>query len=499
MFLMPGLIITYHAMRLKFEEGRAEAMVHYMRVHQQVDGGWGSHIEGASNMFGSVLNYVAMRLLGVPADDEAMVKGRKFIHQYGGALYTASWSKFYLAILGVYEWEGINPVPPELWNLPLWTPFHPGRTWCHCRMVYLPMSYVYGLQWRYKGDKDPVICDLKNEIYIEPYESIDWDAHRNSCADIDRYSPVHFVMKALQTSLKWYERWLLPFWPLTWLRRKGIEFAMEYMHAEDKQTNYIDIGPVNKTLNMLCTYINGGESESDATFQLHKSRIPDYLWVAEDGMKMNGYNGSQCWDTSFAIQAIIEGGFGLEFPGLCKKVWRYLNSTQIHDDEEQCNRFYRHISKGGWPFSTSAHGWPISDCTGEGLKGVLALDSTCRSILKKEPTISLERLKDCVNVIFSLQNDDGGWATYENNRGFGWYENLNPSEVFGNIMIDYSYVECTSACMTALASFMKSYPDVLNGAIKRRLAHGSRFLKSIQRVDGSWYGSWAFCFTYGTW
>lgn len=22
--------------------------------------------------------------------------------------------------------------------------FHPGRYWCHCRMVYLPMSYVYG-------------------------------------------------------------------------------------------------------------------------------------------------------------------------------------------------------------------------------------------------------------------------------------------------------------------------------------------------------------------
>lgn len=21
---------------------------------------------------------------------------------------------------------------------------HPGRFWCHCRMVYLPMSYCYG-------------------------------------------------------------------------------------------------------------------------------------------------------------------------------------------------------------------------------------------------------------------------------------------------------------------------------------------------------------------
>ena len=43
-----------------------------------------------------------------------------------------------------------------------------------------------------------------------------------------------------------------------------------------------------------------------------------------------------------------------------------------------------------------------------------------------------------------------GWATYENNRGFGWYEQLNPSEVFGDIMIDYSYVECSMAVLVSL-------------------------------------------------
>ena len=46
---------------------------------------------------------------------------------------------------------------------------------------------------------------------------------------------------------------------------------------------------------------------------------------------------------------------------------------------------------------------------------------------------------------------DGGYATYENTRGYGWYEWLNPSEVFGDIMIDYSYVECSMASNGALA------------------------------------------------
>ncbi len=34
--------------------------------------------------------------------------------------------------------------------------------------------------------------------------------------------------------------------------------------------------------------------------------------------------------------------------------------------------------------------------------------------------ISPERLQKACDVLLSYQNEDGGWATYENNRGFGW-------------------------------------------------------------------------------
>ena len=62
------------------------------------------------------------------------------IHKGGGATYITSWGKFWLAVLGVYSWDGMNPTPPEMWLLPYapWTGIglaHPGRYWCHCRMV----------------------------------------------------------------------------------------------------------------------------------------------------------------------------------------------------------------------------------------------------------------------------------------------------------------------------------------------------------------------------
>lgn len=102
-------------------------------------------------------------------------------------------------------------------------------------------------------------------------------------------------------------------------------------------------------------------------------------------------------------------------------------------------------------------------------------------------------------MLTSIPTVQGGWATYENNRGARWYEMMNPSEVFGDIMIDYSYVECTSACVTALKQFSASLPHYRTAEVLNAIQAGGKFVKSIQREDGSWYGSWGVCFTYGTW
>jgi squalene/oxidosqualene cyclase-like protein len=66
-------------------------------------------------------------------------------------------------------------------------------------------------------------------------------------------------------------------------------------------------------------------------------------------------------------------------------------------------------------------------------------------------------------------------------------------------MIEHSYVECSSATIQGLTKFKKEYPDYRKEEIEKAVARGVEFIKSIQREDGSWYGSWAVCFTYGTW
>jgi hypothetical protein len=253
MFLMPGLVVVWYVtgkLECLISPAKAKAMCSYIRNHQQLDGGWGTHIESPSTMFGSTLNYVALRLLGgAERDDAAMVAGRAFLRKHGGALHTASWAKLWLCVLGCMEWEGHNPVPPEMWLLPHWTPFHPGRLWCHCRMVYLPMCYLYGTKFVYSSaEADPLVLSLREELYLEGgpgYNKQPWDASRHWVADVDNYSPMHPLMAVSQTLLRHtWERF--GGWAMRSLRKRGLEYAVEYMHAEDLQTNFVNIGPVNK-------------------------------------------------------------------------------------------------------------------------------------------------------------------------------------------------------------------------------------------------------------
>lgn len=93
MFLMPGLITALYITKAPFSADKKEAMRIYLQNHQQEDGGWGTHIECASTMFGTVLSYVSLRLLGEEPDQPYMLLAREFIISHGGALYSPSWCK----------------------------------------------------------------------------------------------------------------------------------------------------------------------------------------------------------------------------------------------------------------------------------------------------------------------------------------------------------------------------------------------------------------------
>lgn len=73
------------------------------------------HIEHHSTTFGTVLNYLSLRILGVDKNHEKLILARNFLTQNGGPLLCPQWGKLYMCTLGVMDWGAIDPVPPELW------------------------------------------------------------------------------------------------------------------------------------------------------------------------------------------------------------------------------------------------------------------------------------------------------------------------------------------------------------------------------------------------
>lgn len=496
MFLLPGLVIALSVTGaldsvLSIEHKRE--ICRYIYNHQNIDGGWGLHIEGHSTMFCSVLNYVTLRLLGVNNDEESIEMARRWILDHGGATATTSWGKLWLSVLGAYEWSGNNPLPPELWLLPYILPLHPGKLWCHARMVYLPMSYLYGK--RFVGPITPTVLALREELFTVPYHHIDWNKARNLCAKEDLYNAHPYVQDFIWATIDKIVEPILMKWPGKKIREKALQRVMKHIHYEDENTHYICIGSVNKVLNMLCCWVEDPNSEA---FKLHLPRIHDCLWLAEDGMKMNGCNGSQTWDTGFTIQAIVSTHLIEEFGQTVKKAHKFLKRSQILDNApgDPCH-WYRHISKGGWPFSTADCPWIVSDCTAEGLKAALLLSKFPSTTVGKP--LGAARLFDAVNIILSLQNADGSFSAYEPTRSYRWLEWLNPVENFGNVVIDYPCLECTSSAVQALAAFKKLYPIHRRDEVQKCIDKAIVFIEKVQQSDGSWYGTWGICFTYGTW
>ncbi|GJQ94924.1 lupeol synthase [Tanacetum coccineum] len=311
-------------------------------------------------MFGSVYNYITLRLLGEEADscaeDMTVVKGRKWILDHGGAVGTPSWGKFWLT-----------------------------------EDLYYPHPLVQDMLW----------------------------------------GILHNVAEPILTR-----------WPFSKLREKAIKVAMEHVHYNDECSRYLGIGIVVKVLSLIATWV---EDPNGDAYKRHLARIPDYFWVAEDGMKIQSF-GSQMWDASFAIQAILSSNLAEEYSHVLKKstqlrkilagdesiAIKHLSLFVRDNPPGDYGKMYRHATKGAWTFSMQDNGLQVSDCTAEGLKVALIYSQISPELVGEK--LETERLYDAVNVILSLQSLNGGFPAWEPQRAYSW---LEETEVKSSILTPY--------------------------------------------------------------
>jgi 2,3-oxidosqualene cyclase len=491
----PMILAQYVVLRAFLRRPTAEPersrMIRHFECTRRPDGGWGLHAESPSYVFVTTLAYVALRLLGLSADAPMMTAARAWLHaQPTGVLGIPSWGKFWLAMAGLYDYAGMNPCPPELFLLPSWSPVHPNQLYCHTRYIYLAISCLYGM--RFRGDLGSIATELRGELYSEPYDTINFTAHRHEIAHSDLYVAPTRTLRTAWNAMATYERWVpgMPF--LQALRRRAVTRCLDRIRFEQKASNFQGLSPVNGILNTIALFAH---DPHDVMLAPSIDGIESWRWDDDDeGIRFAGAR-STSWDTAFATLAVVDGPVGGDT--LLLKAYAFLDGAQEAGELIGAAHEARDKIHGGWCFSDGKHRWPVSDCAAEALSALLAAHAA--GLPDTGQRVSTERLDAAVQFILDRQNTDGGFGSYERRRGPAFLERLNPSEMFGDCMTELSYTECTASAVIALCRYREHFPNRQRERLNKAIAAACDILRALQLRDGSWSGFWGINFTYATW
>ncbi|EFY94967.1 squalene/oxidosqualene cyclase family protein [Metarhizium robertsii] len=485
-----GIVIAWYVTETAIPDHVATELQAYLatRVNSQ-DGGWGLHTTGESNICGTTSNYIVMRIAGMSPHHPILIRAREFIHSHGGALYSSVWGKLWMAILGIVDWDIVHPMPAEIWLLPEWVPFHPWRFYVEMRLAGQPMSYLYSTRWRCK--ETDLIKSLREELVARPYGEIDWERHRTTVSKADYKQCRSRIVDGINWAyVNIWKPYLLP----NFIKSRAEDWLRELIDMQARNTYYGGIAAADQPMSTIVTYSRDGAKSSSLTKYVDK--IQEFLWMTGDGMLVNSTNGSQSWDTAFIVLGICAAGLhqNERWRRMCVKALQFLDNQQIRDDCPDQEKYYRQQRRGCWTFSNKYQGYAVSDCTAEAIKAIIHLQTTAHY-----PTLlDDERIFDAVDSMVLYQNSTGGVSAFEARRGSPYLELLNPTEIFTRNMVEHDYPECTSSCVTALALFREHWPQYRTQDIAKFIQRGVEWIKSDQRADGSWYGSWGICYTYGT-
>lgn len=456
--------VAYHHWSRKVDPDWQRKAVTHIFSMQLPDGGWNIYYGGPAEVNATIKCYLALKLAGVPVTDPRMLKAREVALNLGGVPRMNTFSKLYLALIGLFPWDFVPTIPCEIILIGKWfhVNFHEMSSWS--RSMLVPLAIIN----HFKPTR-PVHVNL-DELYPEGVHE------RDLALPPD---PQFFTWRNFFLWLDGLHKFvesnkLHPF------RKKALKKAEQWMLERFEGSNGLAaIFPA--MLNSLIALKALGYSDDHPQVVRAEQELKNLEHETADSVRIEPCL-SPVWDTAIVAICLRESGLPEDHPALKKSAeWLMTKEIRFRGDWQFKNGV--DVEPSGWVFEFENKWNPDIDDTAMVL---LAL----RLIPTDDPQKRDECLQRALKWMLTFQCKDGGWAAFDKDCTKGILEKVPFAD--HNAMLDPECADITARILELLGyeGFKTNHPQV-EKAIE--------YLRSEQEEDGSWYGRWGVNYIYGTW
>jgi squalene-hopene/tetraprenyl-beta-curcumene cyclase len=436
-----------------------EEAARWIRSQQRADGTWATFRGGPGDLSTTVEAWVALRLAGDAPDAPHMVAAQKFVMAWGGVEKSRVFTRIWLALFGLWSWDELPQMPPELVFLPTWFPLNVYDWACWARQTVVPLTIVATLR-----PARPLPFGI--------------DELRSGAAPAKK-APLFSVAGAferLDGVLRAYAR--TPIGPLrTLAMRRGAEWVLARQEADG---SWGGIQPP-WVYSLLALHLLGYPLDHPAMRAgidglerfLVREETPDGTVRRLEACQ------SPVWDTCLATTALLDAGVAPDDPAVVRAAdWMLAEEVTVSGDWAVRRPG---MPVGGFAFEFDNDGYPDTDDTAE---VVLAL----RRVAHPQPKRMRAAIDRAVAWTVGMQSADGGWGAFDAD---------NTSELITKLpFCDFgAVIDPPSADVTAHVVEMLAHEGLADSPAARR---GVQWLLDAQETDGSWFGRWGTNYVYGT-
>jgi len=457
-------MVAYHHWNGSIDAEWERKSINHIFARQLPDGGWNIYHGGPSEVNATIKCYLALKLAGVPVTDARMLRARQIALSLGGVPRMNTFSKLYLALLGLFPWDYVPTIPCEIILMGKWfhVNFNDMSSWT--RSMLVPLSIINHYQPTHKAS-----VTLK-ELYPEGYHERDLCLPR----DPQLFTWRNFFLD-FDGFLKWIENnRLRPF------RKLALKKAEQWMLDRFEGTDGLAaIFPA--MLNALIALRALGYSNDHPQVVRAEAELKKLEHHTKDDLRIEPCF-SPVWDTAIVVIALRESGLAPDHPAL-KKTGDWLIDREIRFPGDWTHKNPAKVDPSGWVFEFNNKWNPDVDDTAMVL---LAL----RLISTGDPRRRQECFERGLNWMMTFQCRDGGWASFDKDCTKSILEKVPFAD--HNAMLDPECADITARILELLGyeGFTVDHPQVRDAL---------EFVREHQEEDGSWYGRWGVNYIYGTW